>query len=66
MMTLSESQNDGNRKIRNFAHHRPTECEQGFKERIQCHHGVLKTVFPFESPTIETDVPVREFVDQIE
>ena len=66
MMTFSESQIDGHRKIRTFAHHRPTKCEQGLKERIQCHHGVLKTVFPFESPTIETDVPVREFVDQIE
>jgi len=66
MMTLSESQNDASRKIRMFAYHRSTECEQGLKERIQCHHSILKTVFSFESPTIETDVPVREFVDQIE
>ena len=49
-----------------FAYHRSAECEQCLKKRVQRHFSVLKTIFPFESPTIETYVPVREFVDQVE
>lgn len=42
------------------------ECEEGLEEGVEGVGSILETVLSLESSSVESDVPVREFVDEVE
>lgn len=47
-----------------FTHHRAAQGIQGLEERVQGRHRVFGSPFPLQARTVETNVPISEFVDE--